>query len=112
MNIEEGGEGTGGAAAAATAPTPAVDPDDDDRYLMEGGEAACVRGWERGGYVALANFNQVQYALCFLCSKRFLIAISLSALQDHARMRTHVVGCNVEAAALLLHAAQGVHTCG
>jgi hypothetical protein len=27
-------------------------------------------------------------------------------------MRTHVVGRNVEAAALLLHAAQGVHTCG
>ncbi len=63
MNIDEGGDGTGGAAEAATAPTPAVHPDDDDRYLMEGGEAACVRAWQRDGYVALANFNQVQIHL-------------------------------------------------
>ncbi len=111
MNIEEGGEGTGGAAAAATAPTPPVHPDHDDGYLMEGGEAACVRGWERGGYVALANFNQVQHPPCFLHSSRFLIAISLSALQDHACMCAHVVWRNVEAAALLPHAAQGLLVC-
>jgi hypothetical protein len=109
MNIDEGGEGTGGAAAAATTPTPPVHPDHDDRYLMEGGEAACVRGWEQGGYVALANFNQVQYPPCFLCSKRFLIALFLSALQDHACVRAHVVRRYVEVAALLLHAAQGLH---
>jgi hypothetical protein len=59
MNIREGVDSTGGATAAAVPPTPAVDPDNDERFLREGGEAACAREWNGGGYVALANFNQV-----------------------------------------------------
>ena len=60
MNIHEGGQQTGGASVPATSPTPPVGPDHEDRFLSGGaGEAACVRDWQDGGYVALANFNQV-----------------------------------------------------
>jgi hypothetical protein len=58
MNIREGEEDS--AADAAVPPTPPVHADsDDDRFLRQGGEGACVQGWQEGGHVALANFNQV-----------------------------------------------------
>ena len=57
MNIHVG-RGTGGAVAAAVPPTPPVDPDNDDRIVREG-DSECTGAWDAGGYVALANFNQV-----------------------------------------------------
>jgi hypothetical protein len=60
MNILEDGKTVAGCAAPGPPPTPPVHPAQDHSFAKDGSEEhACLRDWVDGGYVALANFNQV-----------------------------------------------------